>query len=97
MSQSLFEASPCLLAYGLVVEDHLELVSLKGSRILLLLRNKLCLGVLIFLPCNSIGIEIAFKTNTLIPLVPSLPAYNFLKLLTSGKTLLNTFLYNSLQ
>ena len=49
MHQSLLEACPWLFACGLMVEDHLELVSLKRSRIiLLLLRNKLCLGVLIF-------------------------------------------------
>ena len=65
--------------------------------ILLLLRNKLRLGVLIFFPLNSIGIELSFKTNTLILPVPSLLTYNFLKLLTSGKALVNTFLYNSLQ
>ena len=65
--------------------------------ILLLLRNKLCLGVLIFFPLNSISIELSFKTNTLILPVPSLLAYNLLELLTSGKALVNTFLYNSLQ
>ena len=76
----------------------LSLCPLEGSRIiLLLLRNKLHLGVLIFFPLNSIGIELSFKTNTLVLPVPSLLAYNFLKLLTSGKALVNTLLYNSLQ
>ena len=98
MHQSPLEACPCLFAYGLVVEDHLELVSLEGSRIiLLLLRNKLRLGILIFFPLNSIGIELPFKTNTLILPVSSLLAYNFLKLLTPGKALVDSFLYNSLQ
>ena len=98
MHQVPLEACPCLFACGLVVEDHLELVPLEGSRIiLLLLRNKLRLGVLIFFPLNSIGIELSFKTNTLILPVPSLLAYNFLKLLTPEKALVNTFLYNSLQ
>ena len=72
MNQSLLEACPCLLACGLVVEDHLELVSFERSGvILLLLRNKLRLGVLIFFPLNSIGIELSFKTNNLILPVPS--------------------------
>ena len=98
MSQSLLEACPCLLACGLVVEDRLSLCSLERSGvILLLLRNKLRLGVLISFPLNSIGIEISFKTNTLILSVPSLLTHNFLKLLTSSKALVNTFLYNSLQ
>ena len=90
-----------VLAFLLVVlwwKIILSLCSLEGSRIiLLLLRNKLRLGVLIFFPLNSIGIELSLKTNTLILSVPSLLAYNFLKLLTSGKALVNTFLYNSLQ
>ena len=76
----------------------LSLCSLERSRIILLvLRNKLRLGVLIFFPLNSIGIELSFKTNTLILPVSSLLAYNFLKLLTSSKALVNSFLYNSLQ
>ena len=90
-----------VLAFWLVVlwwKIILSLCSLERSRIiLLLLRKKLCLGVLIFFPLNSISIELRFKTNTLILPVPSLLAYNFLKLLTSGKALVNTFLYNSLQ
>ena len=98
MHQSPLEACPCLCSRGLVVEDHLVLVFLEGSRIiLLLLRNKLRLGVLIFFQLNSIGIELTFKTNTLILLVPSLLAYNLLELLTRGKALVNTFLYDSLQ
>ena len=73
----------------------LSLCPFERSRtILLLLRNKLRLGVLIFFPLNSIGIELSFKTNTLILPVPSLLAYNFLELLTPGKALVNTFLYN---
>ena len=76
----------------------LSLCPLERSRIiLLLLRDKLRLGVLIFFPLNSIGIELSFKTNTLVLPVPSLLAYNFLKLLTPDKALVNTFLYNSLQ
>ena len=76
----------------------LSLCSLEGSRIiLLLLRNKLRLGILIFFPLNYIGIDLSFKTNTLVLLVPSLLAYNFLKLLTSDKALVKTFLYNSLR
>ena len=90
-----------VLAFLLVVlwwKIILSLCPLEGSRIiLLLLRNKLRLGVLIFFPLNSIGIELSFKTNTLILPVPSLLAYNFLELLTPGKALVNTFLYNSLQ
>ena len=90
-----------VLAFLLVVlwwKIILSLCPLEGSTIiLLLLRNKLCLGVLIFFPLNSIGIELSFKTNTLILPVPSLLAYNYLKMLTPGKALVNTFLYNSLQ
>jgi hypothetical protein len=40
---------------------------------------------LIFFPLNSIGIELSFKTNTLILPVHSLLAHNFLELLTPGK------------
>ena len=90
-----------VLAFVLVVlwsKIILSLCSLEGSRIiLLLLRNKLRLGVLIFFPLNSIAIELSFKTNTLVLPVSSLLAYNFLELLTSDKALVNTFLYNSLQ
>src|SRR3954462_8101404 len=90
-----------VLAFLLVVlwwKIILSLCPLEGSRIiLLLLRNKLRLGVLIFFPLNSIGVELPFKTNTLILPVPSLLAYNFFELLTSGKALVDTFLYNSLQ
>ena len=90
-----------ILAFLLVVlwwKIILSLCPFERSRIiLLLLRNKLRLGVLILFPLNSIGIELSFKTNTLVLSVPSLLAYNFLKLLTIGKALLNTFLYNSLQ
>ena len=90
-----------VLAFVLVVlwwKIILCLCSFEGSRIiLLLLRNKLRLGVLIFFPLNSIGIELSFKTNTLILPVSSLLAYNFLELLTPGKALVNTFLYDSLQ
>ena len=75
-----------VLAFVLVVlwwKIILSLCPFEGSRIiLLLLRNKLSLGVLIFFPLNSIGIELPLKTNTLILPVPSLLAYNFLKLLT---------------
>ena len=89
------------LAFVLVVlwwKIILCLCPLEGNRIiLLLLRNIIGLGILIFFPLNSIGIELLFKTNTLILPVSSLLAYNFLKLLTSSKTLVNTFLYNSLQ
>src|SRR3954464_7643380 len=98
MYQFPLEACPCLFACGLVGKIILSLCPFERSRIiLLLLRNKLRLGVLIFFPLNSIGIELLFKTNTLILSVSSLLAYNFLKLLTSGKTLVNTFLYNYLQ
>ena len=90
-----------VLAFVLVVlwwKIILSLCSLEGSRIiLLLLRNKLRLGVLIFFPLNSISIGLLFKTNTLILPVPSLLAYNFLELLTPDKALVYTFLYNSLQ
>src|SRR3954466_2376159 len=76
----------------------LSLCPLERSRIiLLLLRNKLCLGVLIFFPLNSIGVELSFKTNTLILPVPSLLAYNLLELLTSGKAFVHSFLYDFLQ
>ena len=92
--------SKLILAFLLVVlwwKIILSLCPFERSRIiLLLLRNKLRLGVLIFFPLNSIGIELSFKTNTLILPVPSLLAYNFLELLTSDKALVNTFLYNSL-
>src|SRR3954469_23225552 len=85
-----------VLAFLLVVlwwKIILSLCPFERSRIiLLLLRNKLRLGVLILLPLNSIGIELFFKTNTLILSVPSLLAYNFLELLTSRKALVNTFL-----
>src|SRR3954462_839292 len=77
-----------VLAFLLVVlwwKIILSLCPLERSRIiLLLLRNKLCLGVLIFFPLNSIGIELSFKTNTLILPVPSLLAYNLLELLRQG-------------
>ena len=90
-----------VLAFLLVVlwwKIILSLCPFERSRIiLLLLRKKLRLGVLIFFPLNSIGIELSFKTNTLILPVPFLLAYNFLELLTTGKALLYTFLYNSLQ
>src|SRR3954462_13786978 len=73
-----------ILAFLLVVlwwKIILSLCSFKISRIiLLLLRNKLHLGVLIFFPLNSIGIKLPSKTNTLILLVSSLLAHNFLKL-----------------
>ena len=90
-----------VLAFLLVVlwwKIILSLCSLEGSRIILLmLRNKLRLGILIFFPLNSIGIELSFKTKTLVLPVPSLLAYNFLELLTSGKALVNTLLYNYVQ
>ena len=90
-----------VLAFVLVVlwwKIILCLCSLEGSRIiLLLLRNKLRLGVLILFLLNSIGIELSLKTDTLILPVSSLLAYNFLEFLTPGKALVNTFLYNSLQ
>lgn len=47
-----------------------------------------------FFPFNSICIEIA---NDLVLLVPSLLAYNLLKLLTSGKTLVDTFICSFFQ
>ena len=63
-----------VLAFLLVVlwwKIILSLCALEGSRIiLLLLRNKLCLGVLIFFPFNSIGIELLFKTDILVLPVP---------------------------
>ena len=86
MHQSPLGACPCLFACGLVVEDHLELVFL-GKKYDILLGIELLLGVLIFFPLNSIGIEPSFKTNTLILAVPSLLAYNFLKLLTPARLL----------
>src|SRR3954465_13228369 len=90
-----------VLAFLLVVlwwKIILSLCPLERSRIiLLLLWNKLCLGVLIFFPLNSIGIELSFKTNTLILPVPSLLAYNLLELLTSGKAFVHSFLYDSLR
>ena len=90
-----------VLAFVLVVlwwKIILCLCSLEGSRIiLLLLRNKLRLGVLIFFPLYSIGIELSFKTNTLILPVPSLLVYNLFELLTLDKTFIDTLLYNSLQ
>ena len=67
-----------VLAFLLVVlwwKIILSLCPFERSRIiLLLLRNKFRLGVLIFFPLNSIGIELLFKTNTLILPVPSLLA-----------------------
>src|SRR3954462_8138423 len=90
-----------VLAFLLVVlwwKIILSLCPFERSRIiLLLLRNKLLLGVLIFFPFNSIGIEPSFKTNPLILPVPSLLAHNFFELLTPGKALVHSFLYNSLQ
>ena len=85
-----------VLAFLLVVlwwKIILSLCPFERSRIiLLLLRNKLRLGVLIFFPLNSISIELSFKTNTLILPVPSLLVYNLLALLTPGKAFVNTFL-----
>src|SRR3954469_3087269 len=90
-----------VLAFLLVVlwwKIILSLCPLERSWIiLLLLRNKLCLGILIFFPFNSIGIELSFKTNTLILPVPSLLSYNLLELLTPGEAFVHTFLYDFLQ
>ena len=90
-----------VLAFLLVVlwwKVILCLFHIGSSRIiLLLLRNKLWCGVLTFFPLNSFGVELSFKTNSLILSVPSLLADNFLKALTPGKALLDTFLYNSFQ
>jgi hypothetical protein len=65
--------------------------------ILLLLWNKLWCGVLTFFPLYSFGIELSFKTYSLILPVPSLLVNNFLKALTPGKALVDTFLYNPFQ
>ena len=96
--QSPLEACPCLFACGLVVEDHLEHVFLekKWDHTSLVEEQTSSWGIDL-LPTQLHWHELSFKTNTLILPVSSLLAYNFLKLLTPGKALVDTLLYNSLQ